>query len=105
MLPGRGVRSVVNGHTILAGNPQLFRENDIALPDPLKTEAASCLKSGCTVIYIALDRRTAGFIALSDTLREDAALTIDEVIGTGVTPVLLTGDHANAAKHIAEKLR
>lgn len=104
MLPGRGVQAVAEGHAILAGNPELFREHGVLLPDSVKTAAASCLQDGCTVIYIAVDQQPAGFIALSDTLREDAASTIDEVIRTGVTPVLLTGDHENVARHIAEQL-
>ena len=51
-----------------------------------------------------MDQKSAGFIALSDTLRQDAADTIDAVKAAGVTPVLLTGDHENAAGHIARQL-
>ena len=57
-----------------------------------------------TLIWIAADQKLAGIIALSDTLRQDAALTIQGVKDTGIIPVLLTGDHENAARHIAELL-
>ena len=104
MLPGRGVQAEVNSHNILAGNPELFLENDIPFTDEMKKRADLFTEKGCTVIYLAIDGRSAGFLALSDTLRQDAAATVDEVKAAGVTPVLLTGDHKNAAGHIARQL-
>lgn len=104
MLPGRGVQAIVCGHKILAGNSELFLENDIALSDEMKKRAKIFLNRGCTVIWLSVDQKSAGFIALSDTLRQDAADTIDAVKAAGVTPVLLTGDHENAAGHIARQL-
>ena len=104
MLPGRGVHAITDGHDILAGNPELFAENNISLSEEMTGKAGIFLKKGCTVIYLAVDNRSAGFIALSDTLRQNAADTIDAVKDCGVTPVLLTGDHENAAGHIARQL-
>ena len=51
-----------------------------------------------------VDGRLAGFLALSDTLRPQAAQTIQRTQAAGVEPVLLTGDNANAAQHIAGQL-
>ena len=51
-----------------------------------------------------MDGRFAGFLALSDTLRQESAATIAELSRLGVRPVLLTGDHENAARTIAGKL-
>ena len=45
-----------------------------------------------------------GFIALADTLREDAAAAISGIKESGFTPVLMTGDNENAAHHIARQL-
>lgn len=101
MLPGRGVSAIVNTRQILAGNPELLSENGIALPDAVRQRANLYREEGCTVIYLSADGECAGFLALSDTLREDAADTIDGVKAAGATPVLLTGDHKNAAEHIA----
>lgn len=56
------------------------------------------------MVYVAVDGRLAGFLALADTVRLDAAATIQQVQEAGVTPVLLTGDHENAAGHIARQL-
>lgn len=104
MLPGRGVQAVINGRTVLAGNPGLLRDNHISLPNEAVNKSEMHLKEGCTVIYLAVDGICAGFIALADTLRKDASSTVDELKASGVTPVLLTGDHENAAVHIARQL-
>ena len=104
MLPGRGVRALTDSHRVFAGNHELFAENDITLTEEMTGKAEIFLEKGCTVIYLAVDNRSAGFIALSDILRQNAADTIDAVKDCGVTPVLLTGDHENAAGHIARQL-
>ena len=104
MLPGRGVQAVINGRTVLAGNPGLLWDNHISLPNEVVNKSEMHLKEGCTVICLAVDGICAGFIALADTLRKDASSTVDELKASGVTPVLLTGDHENAAVHIARQL-
>lgn len=104
MLPGRGVQSVIRGKIVLAGNPELLRENHISLPDEVVYKTETHLKEGSTVIYLAVDGICAGFIALADTLRQDASDAVDELKASGVIPVLLTGDHENAALHIARQL-
>ena len=104
MLPGRGVRAVVGERTLTAGNEAQLEESGISIPDQVGERAAGCLKEGCTVIYLAADGVLAGFLALADTLRPDAADTIRGVREAGAEPVLLTGDHANAARHIAQAL-
>ena len=102
MLPGRGVSARVEGKAILAGNLALLRENGVALDTV--PEAESYIQQGCTVTYVAADGTFVGFLALSDTLRKESAATIEALSGLGVEPVLLTGDHENAAKTIAGKL-
>ena len=104
MIPGRGVCAGADGMTILAGNPELFAQNGMAVPEEVKKEAENYLKKGCTVIYIAVDGKPAGFAALSDTLRPEAETAIAEIRAAGISPVLLTGDHESAAGYIAGKL-
>ncbi len=102
MIPGQGVRAKVDGKTILAGNPKLLAEQGV--PFSLPQEAENYLQQGCTLTYVAVDSSFVGFIALSDTLRAESAATISALSSLGVQPVLLTGDHENAAKTIAGKL-
>lgn len=104
MLPGRGVKAVIQGKEILAGNPELLQEEGIQFSPTSRQTVEKYLSQGCTVVYLAWDGRLAGFIALADTLRPDAPSTIAQVKKTGVIPVLLTGDHQEAAHSIAEKL-
>lgn len=89
--------------TVLAGNPELFQEHSISLPEQLRSQANSYLEKGCTITYIAINQKAVGFAALSDTLREDAPDTIRAIQNTQVTPILLTGDHDSAARYMAEK--
>lgn len=104
MIPGRGVTSRVNGKEILAGNPVLMEESNVSISHSIVTEAEEFLKQGCTIIYIAIDKVLTGFLALSDTIRLESAKMIDSLSALGVQPVLLTGDHENAANAIANQL-
>ena len=104
MLPGRGVSAVISGKRILAGNLELLKEKAAVLKDREEKKAEECTKRGCTIMYLAVDGQAAGFIALSDTLRPEAPDMIKELKAAGVTPVLLTGDHGNAAGETAARL-
>lgn len=102
MLPGRGVSADVDGRRVLAGNPQLLAEHGVTIPADAQRQ--KLLEEGCTMIYMAVDGAFAGYIALSDTLREESAAMIAALEAAGVRPVLLTGDHERAADAIAARL-
>ena len=102
MLPGRGVCASVDGKVVLAGNPELLRERGVGV-DSLPS-AQDRIRQGCTLTYVAVDGALAGFLALSDTLRPESAGMIRALSNLGVQPVLLTGDHENAAGTIADSL-
>ena len=105
MLPGRGVRACVDGHGVAAGSPELLRQTGAVWEEAGAALAEPFREQGCTIIYVAVDGALAGFLALSDTLRPDAPDTIRAVRAAGVTPVLLTGDHENAARYIANQVQ
>lgn len=108
MIPGRGVCAVADGKKILAGNPELLQEYGVEITSNTGMKnvdlADKYINLGCTVTYVAIDGEYAGFLALSDTLREESAGMIASLSSLGVQPVLLTGDHENAAKTIASQL-
>ncbi len=104
MLPGRGVSALVGGRRVLAGNIELLASEGAAPGAEMLSAAEEYRERGCTVIYIAVSGAAAGFIALSDTLRPGVADTISAVREAGAEPVLLTGDHKNAAETIAREL-
>ena len=102
MIPGRGVCARVEDKTVFAGRAELLREHGIEITPP--SDASALIRQGCTITYIAVNGVFSGFIALSDTLRQESDTTIAALSGLGVQPVLLTGDHENAAETIAGKL-
>ncbi len=104
IIPGRGVQANVQGKRVLAGNLALLLEHGISLPPELSVRSEAYLSQGCTLIYTALDEEYAGFLALSDTLRSESKAMIRSLSAIGVRPVLLTGDHPNAAGTIAKTL-
>ena len=101
MLPGRGVQALSEDKVLIAGNKALLAECGVPVTEKAQRVAEEYLETDCTVIYLAVDGTLAGLLSLADTLRTDAGDTIREVREAGVEPVLLTGDHANAARHIA----
>lgn len=105
MLPGQGVSAVVEGKQVWAGNEKLLNHHGIAVPPSAHAAVESHLSQGSTIIYIALENALAGYIVLSDTLREDSASMISALKALNARPVLLTGDHENAAAAIARQLR
>ena len=105
MLPGRGVLAFVCGEEIIAGNRELLSESDVLLNEVLMKETDSYRSQGCTIIFVAIQRKLAGFLALSDALRPESAGMIQNIDSLGVQPVLLTGDNDLAAQAISEKLQ
>lgn len=102
MVPGRGVCAKVDEKEILAGNIDFMKEHNI---NGFNTEEIeSYISKGCTVIFIGISGTSAGFIALSDTIRENCYDTIEKIKGLGISPVLLTGDNKFSAKHIANSI-
>ena len=104
MIPGRGVSCGIAGKSVLAGNRELMAAEQVMVPEEILQEAEQWLGQGSTVIYIAAGKTLAGYLVLSDTVREESAGMIDRLKVLKVRPVLLTGDHENAAAAIAGQL-
>lgn len=105
MIPGEGVTALVEGRRVKAGNLKLISGKEgVRLSRSLAAEAGKYLNEGSTVIYVAADDTLAGYIVLSDTVREESRAMIEALTEIGVQPVLLTGDNPNAAAAIAKQL-
>lgn len=100
MEPGKGILSIVQGKKVIAGNAALLAEKGFFLSEKERLFSQKILKEGATVIYVAFDNKVQGIIGLGDSLREDAKGMISDIKAMGITPILLTGDHKEAAKHI-----
>ena len=104
MLPGRGISAIVDGTPLLAGNAALLAEHGITLPPELEKEAEHARQQGQSLVYVALDGKAAGLVALADELRPTAAETLAGLRRCGVDAVLLTGDSDAAAQSVASRL-
>ncbi len=102
LLAGRGVSVTIDHQPILVGNEALLTGQGIPVIETLLQAAGHARADGSTVIYLARGGDAVGLVVLSDTLRPDAAQTIQAVQQTGIRTVLLTGDTAQAAAHIAQ---
>ncbi|OKI46446.1 metal-transporting ATPase [Micromonospora sp. CB01531] len=105
-VPGRGVRAVVDGRRVAVGAPALLDEltptaGGTALTQA-RTVAADAQAAGRTAVVVLVDGTPAGVLALADRIRADAADTVTALTRlTGARPMLLTGDNAGAARHLA----
>ena len=104
MQPGQGVICEVEGKEVLAGNRKMMFSWGITLPDQVVSDSEAWRMKGCTVIYVAADGSLAGYLILSDTVRKESREMIEQLTALHVEPVLLTGDHENAAAAIARSL-
>lgn len=104
MIPGRGVSAIVDNNIIIVGNEKMILDNNIQITNAVYKSTESYLNEGSTVIYVSKGEILIGYIVLSDTLRIESANMIASLNSLGVSPVLLTGDHKNAAKNIANQL-
>lgn len=104
MLPGQGVKAVIDNKVVCAGNERLLNEEQILLTDDIRKKAAVHIRKGASIIYVSVDGILCGFVALSDSLRSESAKMIGEIKKIGVVPVLMTGDNPEAAGEIAREV-
>lgn len=105
MIPGEGVSAIVDGKHIKAGNLKLVSKSEtVSLTDELAKSAGKYINEGSTVIYITIEDILAGYLVLSDTIREESASMIQQLKALQVQPVLLTGDNQKSAANIAKQL-
>lgn len=105
MIPGRGIKAVIDKKSVIAGNIKMLGESGVSVPSDALKDADKYLSDGCTVIYIAVSGNFAGFAALADTVRAESAGVIGELNALGVSTVLLTGDNEKAAAAVAKGLK
>ncbi len=104
MIPGHGVKAVISGKTVCAGNERLIASEHIGISDIVRSEAEAYIKKGASIIYVSIDGVLSGIVALSDSLRSESAAMISDISSIGVTPVLITGDNSEAAGEIAREV-
>lgn len=94
-ISGHGIIARVNGQVIIVGNDRLLHRENIAHP--------RCNVAG-TVVHLAVDQTYAGYIVISDQLKEDAPEAIEKLAARNIKTVMLTGDNKTAAEAVARQL-
>ena len=85
MVPGRGVKISIAGKEIIAGNLDMITENTVTYDMQELSRTDQYVKEGCTIMYLAIDKKLKGFLALSDTLRTEASSMIKKIQAVGIT--------------------
>ena len=99
--PGKGITANLGEKSILVRNLKLIKDVDINLNKDIINISEEFTKKGCTVIYLSIDNKLIGYVALSDILREEAKEVISYIKSQKINPVMLTGDNKNSAQNIA----
>lgn len=102
---GSGICGTVEGTRVLVGKPEWIALEIDVFPDEAQREIESARAAGQTVLAVARDGRLVGWLAVQDTLRETAQAAVQELRDMGLKPLLmLSGDNARVAAHLAEQL-
>ena len=115
-LPGLGVRGLVSelaqvdagdvviAHAVLVGRPALLAEHGIELPAELTAAVETAQEQGRTAVAVSWDGVARAVVVVGDTLRADSAEAVSRLRDLGLTPMLLTGDNAEAAAMVAAQV-
>ena len=102
-LAGHGVLTQIEGHQVVLGNLKMMDEQNVDLND-LGVEAAKLQAGAKSVIWVALDGKAAGLIAVADTIKPGSKEAIDKMHRLGLQVVMVTGDNRATAESIGDTL-
>jgi P-type Cu2+ transporter len=102
-VPGHGAVATVDGHLVAVGNLRLMEREGLSL-DGLAAKAAQLSAEGRTVVVVAVDRKPAGLIGISDAPRPTSKAAVAELQDEGVSVVMLSGDNRATAERIGREL-
>lgn len=101
--PGRGVRATVDGQRVVIGKQAMLEAVGV-LTGPLVELVAGHVGSGQTVMYIAIDGKPAGVLAIADTIRPEARKAVERLASDGIAVWMITGDQLASASSVAQQL-
>lgn len=102
-IAGKGLEAAVDGHVLLVGNQRLMAERSVSL-DGLAEKAAALAEEGNTPMFVAVDGRAAGIVAVADTIKPTAPVAVRGLRAAGIEPVMMTGDNERTARSVARQL-
>ncbi len=102
-IPGHGVEAKVDGKQVLLGNAKLMTDRKVELGG-MEEKSRALAEGGKTPMYVAVDRKIAGIVAVADTVKEDSRESIARLKSLGLEVVMLTGDNKRTAEAIAKQV-
>ncbi len=103
-VPGSGVQGVCEGKEIRVGKREFVLNEGAELSPELASQADSLEQAGHTVVFVAIQHQTAGFIAIGDPIKKSAKEAIQALHALGITVQMMTGDRAQTANAVARAL-
>ena len=100
-LEGLGVQGTVDGHAVLVGRTRLLADYAHHLPDDLADAMQAAEADGKTAVAVGWDGAARAVLVVADAVKPTSAEAITQLRGLGLTPIMLTGDNAAAARTIA----
>lgn len=101
---GKGVQGLVGGRAVVIGRAELLADWSVTLPDRLAEAKAAAERAGHTAVAVAWDGVARGVLVIADAIKATSAEAISDLRALGLTPVLLTGDNAAAARTVADQV-
>ena len=101
-IPGKGVEASVGGKKLILGNLVLMKDKKLAL-NGLEKEAGRLWEEGKTVMFLGMDGKVIGIVALADTLKPGAREAVGALHRLGIEVAMLTGDNRRTAEAIARE--
>jgi Cu+-exporting ATPase len=101
---GLGVQGVVDGHSVVAGRPQLLADWSLAVPAALQDSMAQARAAGRTVVVAGWDGQVRAAFVVADTVKPTSAEAVRRLRALGLSPVLLTGDNEATARAVAAEV-
>ncbi|MFV1980147.1 MAG: copper-translocating P-type ATPase [Rhodothermia bacterium] len=102
-IPGHGVKGRVVDNEVLLGNEKLMRDAGVDI-DALIDNSDRLAEEGKTPVYVAVDGKVAGLVAVEDMIKPDSRATVAELKGLGLEVVMITGDNLKTAQAVARQV-
>ncbi|OAA84021.1 heavy metal translocating P-type ATPase [Clostridium ljungdahlii] len=102
-VPGHGIEGSIENSKILLGNRKLMVESNISL-EKLEEKSQTLANEGKTPMYVALENKVIGVIAVADTVKENSKKAIDKLHSMGIEVAMITGDNKKTAEAIANQV-
>lgn len=102
-VPGHGIKGTVEGKTVIFGNKKLMSDENIEIENSLKY-AEGFAEEGKTPMYLCIDNKLAGIIAVADVLKKNSLDAINKLKNMGIDIYMITGDNKKTAQAIARQV-